>query len=121
MDRFMVLDSVNPFGRSAVPQDVVTDTVPPPFGGTIALIAEGLLTVKEAAGIVLKATWDTPVNPLPLMSTRLEGGPAAGVTELIVGPAWVEIVRLFEVTLAETDPVWKIIFGLLDPVAVPVV
>lgn len=117
----MVFDSVNPFEMVEVPHAVDTDTFPPPLAGTMAEIAVGLTTEKFVAGKLLKFTCDTFTKAFPVIFTRLEAGPAEGVTVLIDGAACVDIVILFDVTVAELLPVRKIIFGLLDPVAVPVV
>ena len=64
----------------------VTPTVPVPAGAK-AVIWVSLLTVTPVAAADPKSTVDTPVNPDPLIVTRVPpaSGPAVGVIELTEG------------------------------------
>src|SRR5205807_1766384 len=74
-----------------VPPGVVTvmSTVPAPPAGAVAVICVALLGVKAAAGAAPNLTAETPVNPVPVMTTDVPPAVVllAGLIPVTVGAA----------------------------------
>ena len=85
---------------TAVPPGVVT-VIGPLLApaGTTALMLVADCTVKVAA-LPLKATAVAPVNPEPLMVTRVPAGPLLGENELIAGAGAVVTLKLLVLRVA---------------------